>query len=443
MKVGSAQINITPEMPFFLAGSALLRVSKTVLDPLMASCMVVDNGSEIVAFISCDLINLKDEVVEDVRSRIHKETGIKYNNIILSATHTHQGPKTGLNMPAPWIKLDQRIVETLVDKIVRSAVTANKNKKEARIGYDKGCVNKCNFNRRYIMSNGRSQFATRGFNPERLVPEGPVDNEIQVVWFEDLKGRYITVAVNFSCHPTVLFNTEYVSADFPGSMRSVIQAVIGKDVPVLYLQGACGNLNTVDIEDESTKCQGRDGLERIGRILGGEVLKLISQNSVSEEDYINIQVKNRIVNIPLRKISDEDIKEAEKKWGQFTDQDKVNIKKFNETYHTFSTIELGRQIKINPNCPVEISVICLGDIVIVTNPVELFVEYQLELKYHYKGKKIIVVELTNGHAGYVPTKLAFALRGYEMQRAISSKLNQEAGRIIVDTSTQLINEIYT
>lgn len=441
MKVGAAQIDITPDFPFLLAGSAKLRVSKTLHDPLMASCVVVDNGKVSVAFISCDLINLKDEVVQAVRNKINAQTGICKSNIIISATHTHQGPKTGLNMPAPWINLEQKMVDTLIDKIADSAIKANGNKKNARMGYDKGSIDKCNFNRRYIMSSGITEYALRDHNPNRLVPEGPVDKEVQTVWFEDTDGKYIAVMVNFSCHPTVLFNSEFVSADFPGAMRNVVQGAIGKNIPVLYLQGASGNLNTVDIEDDRTKCEDIEGLERIGRVLGGEVLKLISQNSVSHKEYIDIEIRSKVLEIPIRDIPDKEIELAKLKWDQYTEEEKIDHKKFKETYNTFSTIELGKQIKSNPNCWVEVAAVRLDDIFIITNPVELFVEYQLEIKSRCKDKKVILVELANGAAGYVPTKLAFALGGYEMNRAISSKLDREAGKMIVETSMAFIKEM--
>lgn len=441
MFVGTAQIDITPEFPFFLAGSAKMRVSKEKLDPLMASCVIVENEKNTVAFIGCDLINIKEKVIEAIRNKVNKETGISKNHIIISATHTHQGPKTGPNMPAPWIELDQKMVDTLADKIASSAITAFANKKEARMGYDKGSVDKCSFNRRCIMSNGKSEYAMRDHNPEKLMAEGPVDKEVQTVWFENMQGKYIAVMVNFSCHPTVLFCTEYVSADFPGAMRRVVQGVVGSDVPVLYLQGACGNINNVDTEDDNTVCEGIEGLERFGRILGGEVLKLISQNNAMNAGSISIDVRNEILDIPLRSISDEEIEAARAKWEQYTDEVRNDFRQFKETYHTWSTVELGRQINLNPDCRVEISAVRLGDIFIVTNPVELFVEYQLVLKSMFKDKKIMVAELTNGAAGYVPTKLAFALGGYEMRRAISSKLDREAGKMIVESSAKLIEEI--
>ncbi len=50
----------------------------------------------------------------------------------------------------------------------------------------------------------------------------------------------------------------------------------------------------------------------------------------------------------------------------------------------------------------------------------------------------IIAELTNGQCGYVPTRQAMALGGYE---TMCRNIDEEAGRIIVETSAQLINSL--
>jgi len=450
LKVGASQIDITPELPFPLAGSWELREASGVNDPLFASCVVVDNGENSLAFISCDLLMLSNEQVAEIRSQISKTTAIAPKNVIISCTHTHQGPIMLPVLPFPWIPPEEKVTKKVLAGIVQSAIEANKNKQPARIGYGKGEASKATFNRRYIMRNGRSQMhPRRGDNPDRLLAEGPVDPEVQVVWFEDFKGNYIAVLVNFSAHCTVLYATTLVSADFPGAMRDIIQKVLGKDIPILYLQGACGNTCPTDVENEKRICTGIEGWKRVGRMLGGEVIKIIAENYVLEKDNIDMAVKNKILSIPLRETSPEEVAKAKRAWTSLSEKDreakkeaKENfIKEFVRPYHDYSTIELDKIRKVNPYFPVELSAIRLDDIVFVTNPAELFVEFQLEIKEKFKDKKIVVVELTNGYCGYVPTELAFALGGYETERSLGSRLAPEAGKIIVNNSIELIREV--
>ncbi len=70
MKVGAAQVDITPKLPFTINSSFHMRIAKQILDPLYASCIVVEcDGSEIM-FVSCDLANIKYEVIEIIKTKI-------------------------------------------------------------------------------------------------------------------------------------------------------------------------------------------------------------------------------------------------------------------------------------------------------------------------------------------------------------------------------------
>lgn len=450
LKVGVSQIDITPKLPFSLFGLWYLREASRVNDPLFSSCVVVDNGENSLAFISCDLLMISNEQVADIRSQINKDTGIIPENIIISCTHNHQGPIMFPMLPFPWIPPEEKVIKRVVAGIVESATKANENKRPARVGYGKGKADKATFNRRYTMEDGRSRYPSKGNDIERSFAEGPADSEVQVVWFEDFSGSYLALLVNFATHCMVLLDTTLVSADFPGAMRNTIQKVLGKDIPILYLQGACGNTCPIDFENEKRVCSGIEGWKRVGRMLAGEVIKVLAENYTLEKNNIKIAVKNRVLSIPFREISSNEVTEAKKAWASLSKEDKEAkrqpsslteedfIKEYLKPYHHYSTIELDKARRAKPYFPVELSAIRLDDVVFVTNPPELFVEFQLEIKRKFKDKKIIVVELTNGYCGYVPTELAFARGGYETERSLGSRLTPEAGRIIVDNSIELI-----
>ena len=48
MMIGASQIDITPEIPFPIQGHYYLRTGRKVLDPLYASCAIVDDGKTAV-----------------------------------------------------------------------------------------------------------------------------------------------------------------------------------------------------------------------------------------------------------------------------------------------------------------------------------------------------------------------------------------------------------
>ena len=93
--------------------------------------------------------------------------------------------------------------------------------------------------------------------------------------------------------------------------------------------------------------------------------------------------------------------------------------------------------KVAPYKDTPISAIRLGDLKIVTNPAELFCEYQLDLKQKM-GPKTICVDLTNGGICYVPTKQSYILRGYETMQGF---YDYHAGQVIEDSMIALAAEL--
>ena len=235
MLVGASQTDITPELPFPMQGHYYLRMGNRILDPICASCVIIDDGSNAIVIVSCDLSGISEADALDVRNMISEKTGISAKSILITATHTHQAPIMidDDKDVIPWCRRDEKKHRKLLDGIVSSAQEAYRNRIPARMGYGRGEVEKCGFNRRYIMSDGKSMMNPFGKdNPDRLMVEGPVDKEVQVVWFEDMSGELISVMVNHACHPVTLIDSLMVSADFPGEMRNIIKTVFDRNIQI-------------------------------------------------------------------------------------------------------------------------------------------------------------------------------------------------------------------
>jgi len=442
LKAGARAVEITPKCEINLAGSFEVRRTSKVNDPLFSTSTVIESDEGKLAFISCDLLFLSDEQNDELRERISKKTKIPSSNIQICCTHTHNGPS--MFPMFPFLPVDKKVVKDVMERIVESAELAAGKMQPARMGYCRGSAAKATFNRRFVMSDGRSFMhpEKRGPDPDRVGPEGPADPDVQVIWFEDLKGNYIGILVNFSAHATTNFNEPVISADFPGAMRQVIQAVMG-DVPVLYLQGACGNTSPVNQEDERVICKGLEGARRIGRILGGEVIKLLAENYPRQKDSLNIALEERSLLIPIRKPSAEEVERAKKELNESprTEKDYTDMWAMANYYYNYWAVELSEGRSSREEYPLRTSIISLDDIAMVTNSAELFVEYQLDIKRRSPYPNTMVVELTNGYCGYVLTKLALAMGSYEARTAFSSKLVPEAGSALVETALEILNKM--
>ena len=92
LKIGAARVRITPPDGTPMAGYYSDRGSTTVHDDLYAKALVIEKDGAKIAIISCDLISVPAEIVSKVRSIVEKTLGIKSDNVMVSATHSHTGP---------------------------------------------------------------------------------------------------------------------------------------------------------------------------------------------------------------------------------------------------------------------------------------------------------------------------------------------------------------
>ena len=131
--------------------------------------------------------------------------------------------------------------------------------------------------------------------------------------------------------------------------------------------------------------------------------------------------------------------EAREKWAYYQArwQDFLRLD-IEERGAIHGALRLAGYTKDSETEEAEIAAFALGDVFFVTNPAELFVEYQLDVKDRFKGRNIIMTEQTNGRISYVPTPLAHALGGYE---TIITRFGPGAGEMIRDASCELIEQL--
>ena len=93
---GAATANITP----FLGGGIVGNYGTPppaahVHDELHARCLVLDDGTTMLAFIIVDNIGLNRVLIDEVKRLIQEESNIPRENLLVSATHTHSSVSAG------------------------------------------------------------------------------------------------------------------------------------------------------------------------------------------------------------------------------------------------------------------------------------------------------------------------------------------------------------
>jgi hypothetical protein len=444
LRAGASQIDITPEGEVALGGSFEARMTREVLSRLYSSAVAIDDGVKRFIFVSNDLAMMDDEEQVKLRERIAEGGGSELEHVALFFTHTHNAPV--MDKRFGRYPRDEEATRRIRDKMVEAGVQASKNLKEARMGYGRGIAMET-FNRRVVLKTGQVWMSPGPNDPPVVGREGAEDYDFQTVWFETPEGKEICVLVNYQAHPTCTFFIHKLCADFPGEIRRTVQESVGGDVPVLYLQGACGNLSPVNFFDrEKTKPSYERAVE-VGQRVGAKVVRAIEENRGSAVRDVSLAHAASTISAPARHATSIDMPLAEAR--RFVEEhpleeiDITHEPTMQKYYFASAIVELEGAEPFRESYPVELSVFRLGSVAIATNPAELFVEYQLEIKDRSPFGRTIVTELTNGWCGYIPTERALAGGSYEARLAPSSKLAPKAGEMLVAETLALLNKLET
>ncbi|MEX2565543.1 MAG: hypothetical protein WD431_06345, partial [Cyclobacteriaceae bacterium] len=95
----------------------------------------------------------------------------------------------------------------------------------------------------------------------------------------------------------------------------------------------------------------------------------------------------------------------------------------------------------NPMYPVEIHALRLGDVVICTNPFEMFTDFGIQIKARSEAMQTFILQLV-GPGTYLATEEA--LKGGHYSAIVeSNRVGPEGGQVLVDHTVKMINELWS
>ncbi len=199
------------------------RPSEGTLDPLFARALVLEQGTERVAWVTVELVAVDRSFTRAVSEQL-RAAGLRPVTLIVSASHTHSGP--GAFVPsALWafIALDRfqgEVRSALVSAVVRAILLAESARAPAHVG---------TFSRQAPdVTVGRLGL--------------PVDREIIGLRFGTEDGRPIGLVWNYAIHGTMLGPLNLrLSGDVMGVASHALERDLG--VPVLFVNGAVGDVS--------------------------------------------------------------------------------------------------------------------------------------------------------------------------------------------------------
>lgn len=434
-RCGFSETDITPVLGSIIPGQFHARYSSGIKDNLFAKAFVVSHGEKSFALISADVLFVDEETVDKVRDRVQEKCGIDKKYIMVAATHSHTaGPVCSWG---DYIKKDDDYLDFFVNRLADGVILAQKNMVDAKMFLGKGFENTISFNRRYLMKDGKVATNPGIKNPDSVMPVGPIDPDVTVAVFKNMDDEIIGIISNFACHLDTVGSDEY-SADYPGQISRVLKRNFSDKLVSIFLTGTCGNINHVDFSGTYKILP--EHYKKMGTILAGEIIKVTER--LEAVDNYDISSMGSNLNIKLRKPSEKEVENARALLEKYNDTDISILKgssELRDTFYAKETLRIHGEKSDSTDC--EVQAVRIGDLSISSYPGEIFVEYGIDLKSRSPFKYNMVASVTNGLCGYVPLRESFTQGGYEILLCATSKLDEEAGYIMTDALSDILNKI--
>jgi len=421
LRVGVCELDITPPVGTALCGGILPRASKGIQDPLYVKAIVIESGGTRIAYVILDLLVLLRREGDKAVKLASRKTGIPEVNIVWAATHTHTGPYTTRIFGLEKSVVNKKWLASLPEKIAECVVRADKAKAPALMSRTRAYCSQIQANRRFRFKDGQEinqWLINRGEDNLQCVGSaGPIDPEIGIISFEDLKGRMMAVLFHFTLHTNANFS-EYFSGDYPAVIAARLAERYGRNCVTLFLPGACGDINPIV-----------SGYRNIGNILADTIISKLD-NRRPFAGKITISAVKREVIVPYRDFDvDQSKRIRDSQWDENSQKafhKELKIMRNEGTREAATVLQAWR----------------IGEIGFASLPGELFVEWGMKIKQESPFPWTYPVELGGDYLGYLVTEKAWQAGGYESLIASSAKPSVEGVASMVNNALDMLNELY-
>ena len=388
LNIGVAQTDITPEHPVWLAGYGDRdKRSEGVYQPLRAGAIYLGADDEVI-LIPADIFGFDLAYTAQAKQRIAAATGMLPHQIILTASHTHCGPLFyPMNMPG---EPELEYAEWLCVRLVELAVAAHARPVAGKISFSR-TPSELGVNRR-LLRDGVVAMAPN--------PEGPIDRDLDTLWFEDDGGELLATLTVYGCHATSL-SGYLVGGDYPGFLCRALEEETR--APAFFSTGCAGDVRPwYKLGSEDFPRPEVDGVEAAGRGVATEVLRRRAfATAVDAED---LTIADCFHLLPYEKLpSAEDLRRlARKEKGLLRDW----------AVYVDGLLEHG---PLPGACPHEIQVLQFNSgFRLLFLGGEVLSEIGMHIKKALAPATTVTVAYSNGLIGYIPSKNAHPYGGYEV-----------------------------
>ncbi len=394
--LGVARKDITPALGGNLYGYHDKIFSDSINDRLYVTAVCLADEKQKVLLVSCDVCLLHNTISDRIRREIAQSENIPFENILIHAIHTHTGPNTAGE--EGWGKIDIPYCESIFFPAVLEAChEACTNLQEAEMGYGT-TDSQVGVNRRQLLLDGSIDFGQN--------PWGVYDPTMSVVSFIGEDKKPLFNLIHYGAHNTACGAITTISRDWCGVAIDRL-AILSGGVTAFFngCEGDTGprlpNGKTVGNMQYALEL---GGLAAIDAVRAWKNIKTYTTPAIT---VLPMQAK-----LPLQpRISLQEAKDGYEKFKEFD----VNLNRQTAHYYEQVIAAYESNIPQEEYRTVNLTLVQLGDIVIIPFAYEMFTEISLRIKAAFPHKHILCLSNTNGNNSYFPSADQIIRGGYEVQ----------------------------
>lgn len=486
--IGWAEESITPDKKVSLVGQFYERISEYVETPLTVTALAIESGDEQSVIVSGDLTSASRNLLNEIRKHLTDIEGLDPMKVTLGATHTHTslsytGRSDALRSYAMSIMerylpegveyeavvTPTRDVQTpdearafLIEKVVIAVRRAWEARKPGYIanGFGRAVVG---HNRRVCFDDSSAKMWGDTNDACFKTMEAGEDNGIEMLFTYDEEKKLTGAMINVACPSQVLEHRSFISSDYWGKVKIYLREKLGEDFFVLGMCSAAGDQCPRDlvrwvepdvpildpnIERKVVLPRTADpsmfeiqGTVKIGKRIGREVIDAIEEVTELYDD-VTFTHKAFEMDLPLRRVTMGERNIADENMKRYF-QGKTSVNYADKAATLFDCGVLARyEIQQEVNIVnIEVHVMRLGNIVIATNPFELFLDFGNLIRARSKANQTFLSQLTCGAYGYLPTEHA-ENGGHYSAFVGSGTVGHEGGELYVRKVLSVIDELF-
>jgi hypothetical protein len=423
MKCACARADITPAPGVELSGFVARRQPSTgVHDPLTGYALYLQDGDSRLLWLHADVVAFERSDVWRLKTALQEKHGLAPLEVLVTATHTHSGPAVvDLLRCGAYDAAEAASVLGILEGMAAQAIS-HPEPVEA------------------VFAEGSSGLAIH-----RRPSENPhIDPRLPVLGFRRADGTFAAVLALYAMHNVAMGGENtLICADVAGRAARMLSQSVPGAPPVLWLNGACGDLNPPSVGPDFAQ------MEAWGDALAATARAALEAAAPMNDTTLRAAATSLVLAPEPLTADTVDAIAAEQKRRAVPPTSPAHawiIEACHAAMDGWRAVVTSEDPATRERCsvPVDVQVLSIGEVVFAAIGGEVFSILNDDLRAR-TGRNVYVVGYANGDGGYLCPERVYDEGGYEPDGAFifygTNPIPRGAYERVRDAATELIQHI--